>query len=131
MEFEYSEVKTYTQTIDIEDIGNCCLLTRDQIGRETYLVIQSILGFTKTIQYGPIIPDLGKLPQRLSYYYDSFDYSDQKIVKMITKFCTDASHVEITNLEYIRDHIVNMVDTFEEFPDGASVAYQPYDGEEF
>lgn len=117
MEFEYNEVRTTLATIEIDDIGNCCLLSRNELEEERYLVIQSILGETTVIYYGPIVPDIEQLPMKVSYTYSRFDFDERKLIKQINTFMSDATHVELCKLDYIRDKMKNMIELIEDFPD--------------
>lgn len=116
MEFEYNEVRTTLATIEIEDIGNCCLLSRNELEEERYLIIQSILGETTVIYYGPIVPMIDVLPTKISYTYSRFDFDERKIIKTINTFMSDATHVELCKLDYIREQVKNMIDMIEDFP---------------
>ena len=111
---------TTLETIEIDDIGNCCLLSRNELEEERYLIIQSILGETTVVYYGPIVPCIDILPTKISYTYSRFDFDERKIIKTINTFMTDATHVELCKLDYIREHVKNMIELIEDFPEEES-----------
>ena len=84
--FTYYRTFVSNGELDIDEIGECCLLGRTDLGEEYYLLVTTYMGQTEIIEYGPIIPDLDALPKSLSYNYDRFDYSEFKIEKRIDKF---------------------------------------------
>jgi len=105
MVFEYQMVKTSLAQIEIDDIGNCCLLQRNSLGEESYLYIITEVGSTQVVQYGPIVPDMESLPQNVSYSYQRFDFNERRITKIIQQFVGLAEYVEECD---INDIIQNM-----------------------
>ena len=95
MKFEYSQRVVVEAELDIENIGQCAILARTDLGEEYYLMIRSELGDVDVIEYGPSIPDLEKFPANVVYTYDHFEYSDYKLQKRIDKFldfCKNSSY---------------------------------------
>ena len=92
MVFEYQEVKTCTASIEVEDIGNCCLISRNLIGEERYLMIKTDFGSTQVILYGPNVPDIDQLPIDGSWYYDIF--GDKEINKVINLLPNNLAETE-------------------------------------
>ena len=115
MIFEYQEVRTCTASIDIDDVGNCCILTRNMLGEERYLYIKTDFGSTQIVRYGPIVPDISQLPMSLSYNYERFDTNEGKIIKIIQKFIDDAEYVELIDVDYMKEHIVDIMENLEEY----------------
>lgn len=110
MTFEYQEVKTCTASIDVDDIGNCCILTRSVLGEERYLYINTQFGSTQIISYGPIVPDIDQLPSSCGYSYNRFDFNDRKIIKEIEKFISTAEYAEVIDVEYMKDNMRDFMD---------------------
>ena len=104
MTFEYQEVRTAMAQIEIEDIGNCCVVSKNQLGEEKYLLIKTDIGLTQIVTYGPIIPDIEQLPTFVSYTYQRFDFNEGKIIKIIQKFISDATEVELSEPENVCDN---------------------------
>ena len=113
MIFEYQQVTKCEAQIDIDDIGNCCLISRNVLGEESYLYILTQIGLTQVITYGPIVPDFDQLPANVSYKYQRFDYNDRKVEGIIEKFVSTAEYVECVNIEDIRQNIKPMLDNLE------------------
>lgn len=112
--FKYMKHVDYLDSIDVEDIGNCCLIVNDDLYRSWYLWISTSLGITKVLEYGP---DLDGIPQKyMSCVYSEFEYSETKLVKLITKFLDKLNGVEvlISDPSEISSKILN----FREFMNG-------------
>lgn len=105
--FEYMIVRTVGAQLDVEDIGECCILGRDDLGQEYYLIITTYMGSTDIIEYGPALPDFEVLPKSVKYTFDRIDYSEFKIEKRIDKFLTahPITYAEVTTLENIGEFI--------------------------
>lgn len=114
MKFDYLQRVVIDAQLDVENIGECCLLGRNDIGEEWYLVIHSIMGVTEVIEYGPIVPDLNLLPSAVTLRYNRFDYNQGKIERIIDKFLNDGqraiSQAEVTDFETVSSNIANPVD---------------------
>ena len=115
MVFEYQEIKTCTASIEVEDIGNCCLISRNLIGEERYLMIKTDFGSTQVILYGPNVPDIDQLPMSVIYSYNRYDFNDRKIIKTIQNFIADADQVEVTDFDTIKENVKNLIDHLEEY----------------
>lgn len=101
MKFEYSQRVVVEAELDIENIGQCAILARTDLGEEYYLMIRSELGDVDVVEYGPSIPDLAKFPASVVYTYDHFEYSDYKLQKRIDKFLNNAKR-GITQAECVQ-----------------------------
>lgn len=105
--FDYMQVITVGAQIEVPDIGDCCILGRDDLGQEYYLVTKTKLGMTDIIEYGPALPDFEVLPKSVKYTFDRIDYSEFKIEKRIEKFLTGhpITYAEVVLLEDIHEFI--------------------------
>ena len=113
MKFDFYYQEQPTESLDIDDMGNVALVASDVSGIEYYLVIQSELGLTKTIYYGPSIPEETEvLPQSVSYTYNQFEFNESKIYKLINKFLntTGITTARITEKEEIYTKIRSLKD---------------------
>lgn len=89
---------TSNDSIDIEDIGNVCLLVNNDLGQNWVLLIKTILGITYILEYGPFY-----YHKNSDYVYSCFqkiDYSEYKLKKRIDKFINDPKRV-ITQVQFI------------------------------
>lgn len=113
MKFEYCYTTQATADIEIEDIGTFALCATTMF-EEYYLIVQTTYGITKVIQYGPKQIDLNELPPRVFYSYNKFDYSQQKICKIIDDFINnekrDIIQVNLLDIEECKSKIKNLVD---------------------
>ena len=53
--FEYMQVVTVGAQLDVDDIGECAILARDDLGQEYYLVVTTYMGQTEIIEYGLMV----------------------------------------------------------------------------
>ena len=111
-QFKYLYETTATGFLDIDDPANTCIYVTNDLFQEYILIIQTKLGRTKVIQYGPNYVDLDKVPSNVSCNYQEFDISDYKIDAIIDKFLnkTRASQAIEIELEEAKDKIKNMRD---------------------
>lgn len=98
----------------MEDIGNVAIIANNDAGMEYYLILRTELGLTKSLEYGPSIPDLEELPMSVTERYNQFEFNEGKIIKMINKFLnsnsiTQAREADIEEIvEKIR-HLENYI----------------------
>ena len=113
--FEYMQVITVGAELEVQDIGDCCILGRDDLGQEYYLVVKTKMGATNIKEYGPATPDFGALPKSVKYTFDRIDYSEFKIEKRIDKFLNGhpITFAEVVQLEDIREFMLPMIDHME------------------
>ena len=113
MKFDYLQRVIIDAQLDVENIGECVLLGRNDLGEEWYLLIHTDMGFTEVIEHGPVVPDLSILPFSISTYYNRFEYNQGKIERIIDKFLNNPkrgiSQAEVSTLEYVEEHFPNIV----------------------
>lgn len=107
MLFEFSVQKTFSQSIDIVDIGNTALKCSNGI-LNYYIIIKTVMGKTSILKFGPIIFDLETLVDDFSVNYKKIDYKETVISKEINKFINDYKKAietveEITEYEAWQD----------------------------
>ena len=92
-------------TLEIDDIGNCCLLCRNDIGEEFYLITKTVMGWIEVIEYGPCTPDLDILPFSVQLLYDRFEWNQYKLEKRIDKFLNNPkraiTQAEVSSLDVV------------------------------
>ncbi len=89
MTFDYLERVVVEGQIDIPNIGQCAILTRNDLGEEWYLIIKTELGWTEVIEYGPAHVDFQLLPTSVRQTYDRFEYNEGKLERIINKFLNE------------------------------------------
>ena len=114
MTFEYLQRVVVEAQVDIENIGECALLGRNDIGEEFYLVIKTELGWTEVFEYGPFVSDLELLPINYNISYSRFEYNEGKLERIIDRFLNNPkrliSQAQVVELYEIRKFLVNPID---------------------
>lgn len=104
MIFEYSAQRTFTDSIDVVDIGNTALKCTNVKLDDYYIILKTVMGKTSIIKFGPVCPDIEVLINDFTVSYKKMDYKELSIKKEIDKFINDFrkeinSIVEITEYE--------------------------------
>ncbi len=81
--YNYLRTTSYLDTIEIEDIGNCIIEAYNDDGDLFYLIIRTVLGVSRILQFGPI--QNGAVTE-CACSFKQMDYDDYKIDKLIDKF---------------------------------------------
>lgn len=114
MNFEFDIEHIANNSIEIDDIGNICLVGVNERGLEYYLIIKSDLGIVQTIEYGPLQPDFEQLPPTVNYQYSRFEWNQVKVLNTIKSFLNNSKYalkqVEIISIDEVKQLIRNMVD---------------------
>lgn len=109
MTFDYLERVVVEAQLNVDDIGQCVILGRNDIGEEHYLIIRTEMGFTEQILVGPVCPDIDILPFNVSINYTRYEFNQGKIERTIDKFLNDPKKVitqaEVTSFDAIYPHI--------------------------
>jgi hypothetical protein len=100
MQFDYFRVITSADSIDIEDIGNCCIRAFNDAGAEFILIIESSLGQCRIFNYGPIMVDIDTLPKNVGCFYQRMAFNQPKVAKIIRDFLNNSKY-NITQVELI------------------------------
>lgn len=112
--FEYLQRVVVDATLEVEDIGNCVILGRNDMGEEYYFMTKSTMGQVEVIEYGPCIPDLDILPHSVALLYDRFDFSSGKLEKRIDRFLNNPKRMltqaETVDIEVVRNSIPDLID---------------------
>ena len=117
MIIDYNGVKTFTDSLQIDDIGNCAIKCegvyregRIQLYGEYYLVTKTIAGRTSIAKFGPIVPDLNVMQNSFECTYKNIAYKESTIIREINLFINDGMK-GISKAEVITD-----LEVFEAFP---------------
>lgn len=92
MIIDYALEKLFTMSVDIEDLGNCCLRCAggDSGGLEYYYFVKSEAGFMSVLKYGPIFGGLPEvLPDNFGLDYNRSKFNQGKLEKDIKAFVND------------------------------------------
>ena len=114
MTFEYLQRIVVESQLDVENIGQCVLRARNDLGEEFYLIVVTELGWSEVLEYGPITPDLQLLPMNYQIKYSRFEYNELKLERIIDKFLNDGkrgiTQADVTTLGDIMELLVNPID---------------------
>lgn len=110
--YEYFFVEQAVGSLDVDDIGNCCISANNDLCEFYYLIVKTDYGVTKIIEYGPYVDMMTPSFQTCSF--QQFQYSEQKIDKIIAKFLNNPkrniTQAMIVEFEDIEDKLINPVD---------------------
>jgi hypothetical protein len=111
MTFDYLARVVIDGQLDVENIGDCTIVTRNDLGEEWYLLIKTDMGWTEVIEYGPAHPDFNLLPTSVTQTYNRFEFNQGKLTRIIEKFLNEPkrmiSQAEVSRPEMIMGKIVN------------------------
>ena len=114
MHFDYMIKTVAGDSIDILDIGNCALQINNDRGEFWYLIIKTELGWTEVFEFGPITPDIKRLPTLCSMIYKRFEYRQNKIEDIIFNAINSASRnvtqVTEVSVDDAKSNMRNLVD---------------------
>lgn len=82
--------KTYAQSIEVEDIGNCAIRCTNAVFDDYYIVIQTTMGKTSILSFGPILADADVIQEDFLLSFKKIDYKEKTIANEINKFVNDA-----------------------------------------
>ena len=109
MTFEYLQRVVVDAELNVDDIGQCVILGRNDIGEESYLIIRTEMGWTEQISIGPVCPDIEILPFNVAILYIRYEYNQGKIERAIDKFLNDPkkmiSQAEVVTFDTIYPNI--------------------------
>lgn len=81
--------KTYAQSIEIEDLGNCALRGSNGAFEDYYIVAQTVMGKTSILAFGPILTDVETIQEDFNLSFKKIDYKEKNITNEINKFIND------------------------------------------
>lgn len=114
MTFEYLQRVVVESELEVDNIGDCCIIANNDVGEEYYLILKTELGWTESIEYGPCVPDMVQLQLNYQINYTRFEYNQGKIERIIDKFLNHPKRVitqaRLANIQDIREYLVNPVD---------------------
>ena len=109
MTFEYLQRVVVDAQLEIDNIGECVLRGRSDLGEEEYLIIRTEQGFTEVIDYGPVDPTIELLPMSITLHYNRFEYNQNKLCRIIDRFLNDPKRLitqaDVTSFEEIDSNI--------------------------
>ena len=89
--FEYMYETVSRDSIEIEDIGNCALECFNDRGEVYYLIVNTKLGYTEIIEFGPydVTDDEQIVRYKFNFSYRRMDYDDHRVESAIDTFIID------------------------------------------
>lgn len=86
MNFDYLVTCQVGATIDVENIGDCCLKAFNDEGMEYILIIETQMGVCRIFTCGPIQVDFDILPKSTSISFSRVDFRQGMLIKTIEGF---------------------------------------------
>ena len=115
MLIDYRAQRTFEDTLDIEDPGNCCIkCTTDEMDQH-YIRLKSVMGTVHVLKMGPVNPDLEALLENFSVYYKSFKYSQKVITKELTLFLNDPNRKIVSATVTTEEEMFNAIPEIAEY----------------
>lgn len=87
--FDFDSQKTFAQSIELEDIGNCALRCTNPAFEDYYIITQTSMGKTYILKFGPLVADLTELNEDFNLSYKKIDYKETIITKEINLLLND------------------------------------------
>lgn len=91
--YEYSVTKTYTNELEVSEPGSCAIVGHGTYNcgivknfGDYYLIINTVMGVTKTLQFGPIDIATEKPADGFSLITKTFKYKESTINKEVNQF---------------------------------------------
>jgi len=84
--FCYNGEVMWSDEITLESLGNVSLEAIDAVGRSHFLITRTALGETTYLEFGPLYKENELLPDNHDIHFERFEYSDNALIKKITKF---------------------------------------------
>lgn len=113
MIFDYLRTIQAMDTISIDDIGNTCINAINDDALEWFLIIETVEGWTKVTEFGPLHVDSDDLTLSFSYTFYNKEFSDKNIAKTIDKFINNprymATQVEEIDKSIARERFESIV----------------------
>lgn len=101
-EFEYLYTTTATGFFEIEDIGNFAISCTNDIYNEYIMIVKTVYGVSKILQYGPKPIDIDNPNDSMKFTFTKIDFSEYKLESMVNKFINDPKKIisQVTVIEY-------------------------------
>lgn len=100
--FEYFFTRMAIGQLEVDDVGNCVIEAGDDIGQFYYLKIDTKLGWSRIMEYGPATPDFQELPKSVICHFDREEFNEMKLQNRIKQFL-NAPKRNITQARVIED----------------------------
>ena len=86
MQIEYDLQAEYLGCLEIEDYGNCAIEANNDDGEFFYLIIDTKIGFSRIMEYGPIVPNKDTLEDYCVCLFTRIEWDPKKVVNIIKTF---------------------------------------------
>lgn len=96
MLYDYSGVKSFSATLEVDDPGNCAILANGYypVGKglklpgDYYMIVRTVDGITTILKWGPVT-DLPDMPSGYGLDVKAFKYKESSIHREIQLFLND------------------------------------------
>lgn len=84
--FNFNSTVTYNDSIDVEDIQNCCLEAVDSEGMVYYYLVSTDLGVSNSVMAGPYFVEINDTASKCTLSFSEYDASEYATKKEIKTF---------------------------------------------
>lgn len=98
MIIDYNATRTFSDSLVLDDPGNCAIYcfgsfvdNKVPFPGDYYMIVQTIMGKTTFIKWGPFIPDLPELPNTFKLEVKTINYKETAIKREIANFINEPS----------------------------------------
>lgn len=92
MNFQYFTTKVVNAELDIDNIGECAIKAYNDIGEEFILIIETSMGVTRILEYGPAKIDFELAPDSVNLHFSRMNFNEKVISKTIQSFLNNPYH---------------------------------------
>jgi len=89
MIFDYVATREFTTSLEVKNIGNCCIKAKNKDGDLFFLRVKSIMGQVNILKALYVNPNLEYLQDKFEVSYKKMKYSEKAIQKEIKQFLND------------------------------------------
>ena len=90
----FAPVSVNSNELNIENIGDFAICGTNEIGQEYYMIVQTELGLTRMLTYGPALLELPHTPCSGKMSFVTILYDSKKIISAVSKFLLSNGCVE-------------------------------------
>ncbi len=82
----FAPVSVNSNELNIENIGDFAVCGTNEVGQEYYMIVQTELGLTRILTYGPAIHEIPLIPCKSKMSFVTILYDSKKITGAVSQF---------------------------------------------
>ncbi len=107
MLIDYNETTTYSQTLQVDDIGNFAIRCHGtmidgkfKMPADYYMMVKTVAGRATIVKFGPVIPDIPTMPSGFEVTVKTTKFNEPSLGNEVSNYINDGRR-EITEAEEI------------------------------